>query len=172
MEEEYLIPTNINKKNTWIKVIGVGGGGCNAVTQMYRQGIQNVDFIICNTDAQTLNESPVPIKVQLGNILTRGLGAGCDPERGKMAAIESIEEIKRSIGAGTEMVFITAGLGGGTGTGAAPVIADITKNELGLLTIGVVTLPFKGEFFFTHVQMFPIFGETAGVHRRFIRFLR
>ncbi|MBR5250054.1 MAG: cell division protein FtsZ [Bacteroidales bacterium] len=145
MEEEYLIPTNINKKNTWIKVIGVGGGGCNAVTQMYRQGIQNVDFIICNTDAQTLNESPVPIKVQLGNILTRGLGAGCDPERGKMAAIESIEEIKRSIGAGTEMVFITAGLGGGTGTGAAPVIADITKNELGLLTIGVVTLPFKDE---------------------------
>ncbi len=145
MEDEYLIPTNINKKSAWIKVIGVGGGGCNAVTQMHRQGIQDVDFIICNTDAQTLNDSPVPIKVQLGNVLTRGLGAGCDPERGKMAARESIEDIKQAIGSGTEMVFITAGLGGGTGTGAAPVIADIAKNELGLLTIGVVTLPFKDE---------------------------
>ena len=140
-----LIPTNISRKSSLIKVIGVGGGGCNAVNQMYKQGIKDVDFIVCNTDAQTLRDSPVPMKVQLGNVLTRGLGAGCDPERGKMAAIESMDDIKAAIGTGTEMVFITAGLGGGTGTGAAPIIADITKNEMGLLTIAVVTLPFKDE---------------------------
>lgn len=145
MELENLIPTNITEKSSIIKVIGVGGGGCNAVTQMYRQGIQDVDFIICNTDAQPLQQSPVPNKIQLGNLLTRGLGAGCDPERGRQAACESIEEIKQMIGEDTQMVFITAGLGGGTGTGAAPIIANITKSEMNLLTIGVVTLPFKDE---------------------------
>lgn len=127
-----------------IKVIGVGGGGSNAVNHMYRLGIKGVDFIICNTDKQALGKSPVPHKIQLGNALTRGLGAGAKPEVGRDAALESIEEIKNILKDNTEMVFITAGLGGGTGTGAAPVIASIAK-ELGILTVGIVTIPFTFE---------------------------
>ncbi len=127
-----------------IKVIGVGGGGSNAVNHMYRLGIKGVDFIICNTDKQALEKSPVPHKIQLGNSLTKGLGAGARPEIGRDSALESIDEIKALLTENTEMVFITAGLGGGTGTGAAPVIASIAK-ELGILTVGIVTIPFSFE---------------------------
>lgn len=127
-----------------IKVIGVGGGGSNAVNHMFRLGIKGVDFIICNTDKQALEKSPVPHKVQLGNSLTKGLGAGARPEVGRDSALESIDEIKSLLTANTEMVFITAGLGGGTGTGAAPVIASIAK-ELGILSVGIVTIPFTFE---------------------------
>ncbi len=127
-----------------IKVIGVGGGGSNAVNHMFRLGIKGVDFIICNTDKQALEKSPVPHKIQLGNSLTKGLGAGARPEVGRDSALESIDEIKALLTANTEMVFITAGLGGGTGTGAAPVIASIAK-ELGILTVGIVTIPFSFE---------------------------
>jgi cell division protein FtsZ len=127
-----------------IKVIGVGGGGSNAVNHMFRLGIKGVDFIICNTDKQALSKSPVPYKIQLGNSLTRGLGAGAKPEIGRESALESIEDIKHLLKDNTEMVFITAGLGGGTGTGAAPVIASIAK-ELGILTVGIVTIPFAFE---------------------------
>ena len=141
--EEYL-PLNWEDNRAIIKVIGVGGGGCNAVNQMFRQGIKDVDFIVCNTDTQVLAKSPVNIKVQLGGELTRGLGAGCNPEQGRKAALESIEKIKDVLGPPAEMVFITAGMGGGTGTGAAPVIAQIAK-EMNLLTVAVVTLPFRDE---------------------------
>jgi cell division protein FtsZ len=126
-----------------IKVIGVGGGGSNAVNHMFRQGIKGVDFIVCNTDKQALDISPVPVKVQLGKTLTQGLGAGMLPEVGKNAAIESIEEIKGLL-KGTKMVFITAGMGKGTGTGAAPIIAQAAR-ELGILTVGIVTIPFQFE---------------------------
>lgn len=132
------------EENSIIKVIGVGGGGSNAVNHMFRLGIKGVDFIICNTDKQALGKSPVPYKIQLGNSLTKGLGAGAKPEIGRDAALESIDEIKNLLGSNTEMVFITAGLGGGTGTGAAPVIASIAK-ELGILTVGIVTIPFSFE---------------------------
>ena len=132
------------EESSIIKVIGVGGGGSNAVNHMFRLGIKGVDFIICNTDKQALSKSPVPHKIQLGNALTRGLGAGAKPEVGRDAALESIDEIKSVLTANTEMVFITAGLGGGTGTGAAPVIASIAK-ELGILTVGIVTIPFAFE---------------------------
>ena len=127
-----------------IKVIGVGGGGNNALKHMYEKGINVVDFIICNTDAQTLDNNPISTKVQLGVAITEGLGAGADPEVGEKSAIESIDEIKAVLGQGTKMVFITAGMGGGTGTGAAPVIAKIAK-EMGILTVGVVTTPFNFE---------------------------
>ena len=127
-----------------IKVIGVGGGGSNAVNHMYQQGIKGVDFVVCNTDAQALESSVVPNKVQLGSSLTQGLGAGENPEVGKNSALETIEQIKDILAKNTSMVFITAGLGGGTGTGGAPVIANIAK-ELGLLTIGIVTIPFSFE---------------------------
>jgi cell division protein FtsZ len=127
-----------------IKVIGVGGGGNNALKHMYEKGIHGVDFIICNTDAQTLDNNPISTKVQLGVAITEGLGAGADPEVGEKSAIESIDEIKSVLGQGTKMVFITAGMGGGTGTGAAPVIAKIAK-EMGILTIGIVTVPFSFE---------------------------
>ncbi len=140
---EYL-PVDWQQKKSIIKVIGVGGGGGNAVSEMYRQGIKDVDFLICNTDIQVLAISPVPEKLQLGNIATRGLGAGCNPEQGRKAALESIDKIKELLEGGTEMVFITAGMGGGTGTGAAPVIASVAR-EMGLLTVGVVTLPFRDE---------------------------
>jgi cell division protein FtsZ len=132
------------EENSIIKVIGVGGGGSNAVNHMYRLGIKGVDFIICNTDKQALEKSPVPNKVQLGIQSTRGLGAGSIPDVGREAALESIEEIKGFLGSNTQMVFITAGLGGGTGTGAAPVIASIAR-ELGILTVGIVTIPFTFE---------------------------
>ena len=124
-----------------IKVIGVGGGGGNAVNHMYREGIHDVTFVLCNTDNQALAESPVPVKLQLGRSITQGLGAGNRPERARDAAEESIEDIKAQLNDGTKMVFITAGMGGGTGTGAAPVIARIAK-EMDILTVGIVTIPF------------------------------
>lgn len=127
-----------------IKIIGVGGGGSNAVTYMYKQGIIGVDYAICNTDAQAMSLSPVPVKIPLGASLTEGRGAGSKPEIGKRACMESIEEIKRFLDDGAKMVFITAGMGGGTGTGAAPIIAK-TAQEMGILTVGIVTLPFSFE---------------------------
>ncbi|MCS6929423.1 MAG: cell division protein FtsZ [Saprospiraceae bacterium] len=127
-----------------IKIIGVGGGGSNAVTYMYKQGIVGVDYAICNTDAQAMSLSPVPVKIPLGASLTEGRGAGSRPEIGKRACMESIEEIKRFLDDGTKMLFITAGMGGGTGTGAAPIIAK-TAQEMGILTVGIVTLPFSFE---------------------------
>jgi cell division protein FtsZ len=127
-----------------IKVIGVGGGGGNAVNHMYYQGIRDVDFMVCNTDAQALINSPVPFKVQLGSSLTEGRGAGNKPETGRDSAIENIEDVKKVLRNNTKMVFITAGMGGGTGTGAAPVIAEAAK-ELGILTVGIVTIPFRNE---------------------------
>lgn len=128
-------------KSSIIKVIGVGGGGSNAVTHMYNQGIQGVDFMICNTDAQALKSSPVPLKIQLGN---KGLGAGSIPAVGKESALENLEDIQKVLGTETKMVFITAGMGGGTGTGAAPVIAEAAR-EMDILTIGIVTIPFLFE---------------------------
>lgn len=127
-----------------IKVIGVGGGGSNAVNHMFNQGIKDVDFVVCNTDAQALNNSPVPNKLQIGIGLTNGLGAGANPERGKDAAIETKDEIREALDDNTKMVFITAGMGGGTGTGAAPVIAKIAK-DMDILTVGIVTAPFAFE---------------------------
>ena len=124
-----------------IKVIGVGGGGGNAVNHMYREGIHDVTFVLCNTDNQALAESPVPVKLQLGRSITQGLGAGNRPERARDAAEESIDDIKEQLNDGTKMVFITAGMGGGTGPGAAPVIARIAK-EMDILTVGIVTIPF------------------------------
>lgn len=127
-----------------IKVIGVGGGGSNAVNHMYNQGIKDVEFVVCNTDAQALKSSSVPNKLQIGVDLTEGLGAGANPERGKQAALESKEQIRELLGSDTKMVFITAGMGGGTGTGAAPVIAKVAK-DLDILTVGIVTAPFMFE---------------------------
>lgn len=127
-----------------IKVIGVGGGGSNAVNHMFNQGIRDVEFIVCNTDEQALKSSPVPNKLQLGSALTEGLGAGANPEKGKNAALESKEDIRDMLADDTKMVFITAGMGGGTGTGAAPVIAQIAK-DMDILTVGIVTAPFSFE---------------------------
>lgn len=136
---------NLTKiKSNIIKVIGVGGGGGNAINYMYNKGIKDVDFIICNTDIQALEESPIPNKVQLGSILTGGLGAGSIAAKGREAAVESIDDLKKLLDKQTKMVFITAGMGGGTGTGAAPVIAQTCK-ELGILTVGIVTTPFSFE---------------------------
>ena len=132
-----------NQSNV-IKVIGVGGGGSNAINHMFKQGIKGVDFVICNTDAQALNNSGVPNKIQLGINLTEGLGAGANPEIGSKAALESAEDIKNMLNVNTKMVFITAGMGGGTGTGAAPVIAQMAK-EMDILTVGIVTMPFSFE---------------------------
>ncbi len=144
MENNDIIPVNWSNNKSIIKVIGVGGGGGNAVSHMYNSGINNVDFVICNTDAQALEQSPVPEKLQLGSVLTKGRGAGCNPEVARQAALESEARIQALFDDNTEMVFITAGMGGGTGTGAAPVIARIAR-ESGLLTVGVVTLPFRDE---------------------------
>lgn len=132
------------EQSSIIKVIGVGGGGSNAVNHMYRQGITGVDFIICNTDQQALDLSPIPNKIQLGSTLTEGRGAGSNPEVGKNAAIENVDELKDLFEKNTQMVFITAGMGGGTGTGAAPIIAQ-TAREMGILTVGIVTIPFTFE---------------------------
>ena len=129
------------KENSIIKVIGVGGGGGNAVNHMYREGIHDVTFVLCNTDNQALNDSPVPVHLQLGK---EGLGAGNKPEKARQAAEESLDDIRNMLSDGTRMAFITAGMGGGTGTGAAPVIAQISK-ELGILTVGIVTIPFRFE---------------------------
>ncbi len=140
-----LMPFDLpTEKASIIKVIGVGGGGSNAVNHMYKQGITDVDFIVCNTDQQALVNSPVPVKIHLGQTLTEGLGAGNKPEKGKEAAIENIDEVNAVLGNNTKMVFITAGMGGGTGTGAAPVIAKSAK-ELKILTVGIVTIPFRFE---------------------------
>lgn len=132
-----------NQSNV-IKVIGVGGGGSNAINHMFQAGINGVDFVVCNTDAQALQNSPVPNKIQLGVSLTEGLGAGANPEVGQQAALESMEDIKRMLSPTTKMVFITAGMGGGTGTGAAPVIAKLAR-EMDILTVGIVTIPFQFE---------------------------
>jgi cell division protein FtsZ len=134
----------LKEKSSIIKVIGVGGGGGNAVNHMYRQGITGVDFIICNTDAQALELSPIPNKVQLGASLTEGMGAGSIPEVGKNSAIENIDDIKQMLGTNTKMLFITAGMGGGTGTGASPIIAKAAR-ELDILTVGIITTPFAFE---------------------------
>ena len=132
-----------NRSNV-MKVMGIGGGGSNAVNYMYKQGIKGVDFVVCNTDSQALEESPVPNKIQLGANLTEGLGAGANPEIGKLAALESYEELKNLLETQTKMLFITAGMGGGTGTGAAPIIAEMAK-EFDILTVGIVTIPFSFE---------------------------
>ena len=124
-----------------IKVIGVGGGGCNAVRNMYNEGVEGVTYAVCNTDSQSLSRSPVPVKIMLGS---SGLGAGADPKLGKMEAENNIDDIEKLLSDGTQMVFVTAGMGGGTGTGAAPVVASVAKN-MGLLTVGVVTIPFYFE---------------------------
>lgn len=134
----------LKDKSSIIKVIGVGGGGGNAVNHMYNQGIVGVDFIICNTDAQALELSPIPNKIQLGASLTEGRGAGSMPEVGMNSAIESIDDVKELLGSTTKMIFITAGMGGGTGTGASPIIAQAAK-EMGILTVGIVTTPFNFE---------------------------
>ena len=132
-----------NKSNV-MKVMGVGGGGSNAVNHMFQQGITGVDFVVCNTDSQALDKSPVPNKIQLGVNLTEGLGAGANPEIEKLAAVETHEELRELLETQTKMLFITAGMGGGTGTGAAPIIAEFAK-ELGILTVGIVTIPFDFE---------------------------
>ncbi|WP_185867370.1 cell division protein FtsZ [Blattabacterium cuenoti] len=151
MKKEDFIPKKENpqfgfskNRSAAIKVIGIGGGGSNALSHMFEQGITGVDFIACNTDAQALNNNPVPIKIQLGASITEGLGAGADPEVGEKAALESLEEIKSILDSNTKMTFITAGMGGGTGTGAAPIVAGISK-EKGILTVGIVTIPFHFE---------------------------
>ena len=136
---------DIPKENSSdIKVIGVGGGGSNAVNHMYSQGIEGVDFVICNTDRQALDLSPVPYKIQLGKELTDGRGAGMIPDVGMNAAMENIEDIRELLSNNTKMVFVTAGMGGGTGTGAGPVIAQVAK-DMGVLTVGIVTVPFNFE---------------------------
>ena len=132
-----------NQSNV-IKVIGVGGGGSNAINHMFSQGIKGVDFVICNTDAQALENSAVPVKIQLGVSLTEGLGAGANPKIGEQSAVESVEEIRAMLSTNTKMIFITAGMGGGTGTGAAPIIAQMAR-ELDILTVGIVTMPFQFE---------------------------
>ncbi len=144
MAEEIMnfdLPKN---RSSIIKVIGVGGGGSNAVNHMFRQGIKDVDFVVCNTDAQALSNSPVGVKIQLGESLTEGRGAGNKPDIGRQAAIENLDEVIEVLSHNTKMVFITAGMGGGTGTGGAPVIAKATK-EKGILTVGIVTIPFRFE---------------------------
>ena len=143
MDNNFSFDLPKNKSNV-IKVIGVGGGGSNAINYMFQQGIKGVDFVISNTDAQALNESAVPIKIQLGASLTEGLGAGANPEVGALAAEESLDDIKTLLNTQTKMVFITAGMGGGTGTGAAPIIAKMAK-EMDILTVGIVTMPFQFE---------------------------
>ncbi|WP_395077604.1 cell division protein FtsZ [Flavobacterium sp.] len=132
-----------NQSNV-IKVIGVGGGGSNAINHMFKQGIKGVDFVVCNTDSQALDNSPVPNKIQLGVNLTEGMGAGANPDVGQQSALESIEDIEKMLDTNTKMIFITAGMGGGTGTGAAPVIAQLAK-ERDILTVGIVTIPFQFE---------------------------
>jgi cell division protein FtsZ len=144
MDDELLNFSFPTLSSNIIKVVGVGGGGCNAVSHMYQEGITGVDFILCNTDAQAMQNSSVPVKIQLGVTLTEGRGAGNRPEMGEEAAKENYDDIKQVLEGGTKMVFITAGMGGGTGTGAAPVIAGLCR-ELGILTIAVVTIPSPAE---------------------------
>jgi cell division protein FtsZ len=141
MSDENIMPFDFPQSSNIIKVIGVGGGGGNAVNHMFREGIHDVTFVVCNTDHQALEESPVPVKIQLGH---EGLGAGNRPERAREAAKESLDDIKNMLSDGCKMVFITAGMGGGTGTGAAPIIAQTAKG-MGILTVGIVTIPFLFE---------------------------
>ena len=141
MEEDIIQIEGIKGAESIIKVIGAGGGGSNAVNHMYNQGIQGVDFIVCNTDGQALQNSPVPTKVQLGQEL---LGAGNEPEKGEQSTLENIDDLENLLRGKTKMVFLTAGMGGGTGTGAVPVIAKLT-HDLGILTVAIVTLPFSFE---------------------------
>lgn len=135
---------NETEKSHFIKIIGVGGAGCNAVNNMYDMGIEGVNLIVSNTDLQALNHSPVKRKIQLGTNLTDGLGAGNQPERGRESAIEALDEINKVLEDNTRMLFVAAGMGGGTGTGAAPVIAKAAK-EKGILTIGIITIPYSKE---------------------------
>jgi cell division protein FtsZ len=144
MAEDLIQFDLLKNKSSIIKVMGIGGGGSNAVNHMYRMGIKDVDFVVCNTDAQALVSSPVPVKIQLGNSLTEGRGAGNKPDVGRQAAIENLQDIVEILSHNTKMVFITAGMGGGTGTGAAPVIAKTAK-EMGILTVAIVTVPFRFE---------------------------
>ena len=145
MSDNDIMPFDLpTEESNIIKVIGVGGGGGNAVKNMYQTGIKNVSFVLCNTDNQALAKSSIPVKLQIGRNTTKGLGAGNDPEVARQAAEENIEDIRAQFQDSTEMVFITAGMGGGTGTGAAPVVARAAK-EAGVLTVGVVTIPFKFE---------------------------
>ena len=145
MEQTQDVQFNFPKNNSnYIKVIGVGGGGGNAVNFMYDNGINGVDYLICNTDAQALESSNIPNKIQLGVTLTEGLGAGNNPEIGEKAAIESENNIQKALEGNTQMIFITAGMGGGTGTGAVPIIAKKAK-EMGILTVAIVTTPFNFE---------------------------
>ncbi len=144
MSEELIDFVLQENKSSIIKVIGVGGGGGNAVNYMYKQGIKDVNFIICNTDAQALEQSSVPNKIQLGESLTEGRGAGNKPEKGEQSAIENLDDVIEVLNNNTKMVFITAGMGGGTGTGAAPVIAKTAK-DMNILTVGIVTIPFRFE---------------------------
>jgi len=144
MSEEKIDFRFEKKQGSIIKVIGIGGGGGNAVNHMYKLGIHDVDFIICNTDSQALSDSPVPVKIQLGASLTEGRGAGNKPETGREAALENLDDVRNALIQNTKMVFITAGMGGGTGTGGAPVIASLCR-ELGYLTVGIVTIPFRNE---------------------------
>jgi cell division protein FtsZ len=132
------------ERSSIIKVLGIGGGGSNAVNHMFRKGIKDVNFVVCNTDQQALMHSPVPVRVQIGEVTTEGLGAGSQPERGRASAIENIDDVMNALSGNTKMVFITAGMGGGTGTGAAPVIAQACR-EAGYLTVAVVTIPFRSE---------------------------
>ena len=144
MSEELMnfdLPAN---KSSIIKVLGIGGGGSNAVNHMWEQGIKDVDFVVCNTDAQALTNSPIPVRVQLGESLTEGRGAGSKPDVGRQAAIENLEDVKEILEGNTKMVFITAGMGGGTGTGAAPVLAK-AAHDMGILTVAIVTIPFRFE---------------------------
>ena len=146
MKKQYdsIIPDDWVEKGNIIKVIGVGGGGTNAVTYMYEQRMEHIDYVVCNTDFQHLSTSPVPQKLQLGGVITKGLGAGTDYLVGKKAATESLDDINNILNGPNEMVFVTCGMGGGTGTGAAPVIAEASKSK-GLLTVAVVTIPFRDE---------------------------
>jgi len=144
MEDNILDFQLQSRTNAIIKVIGVGGGGGNAVNHMYLQGIHDVSFALCNTDNQALMKSPVPVKVQLGQNTTGGLGAGNKPDIARKAAEESIDLIQDLLSDGTRMAFITAGMGGGTGTGAAPIVAKVAK-DMGILTVGIVTIPFVFE---------------------------
>lgn len=155
-----ILSTNVQPRLAEIKVIGVGGGGCNTVTRLYKEGIKNVEFLVCNTDKQALDDLCVPEKLHLGPTLTEGKGAGCNPIVGRNAALESLEDIDRLIGKNIKTVFITAGMGGGTGTGAAPVIAKVAK-ERGLLTIGIVTYPAIDDGFDTMQRAFEGIEELS-----------
>ena len=168
MENNNIMNFNLPKEHSaLIKVVGVGGGGSNAVNHMFDNGIRGVDFLVCNTDQQALDSSPVPTKIQLGVTLTDGKGAGSIPEVGKNAAIENLDELKEIFANNTDLVFITAGMGGGTGTGAAPIIGKAAK-EMGILTVGIVTIPFSFEGKKRRKTSRRRFGSNAQCCRHFV----